>query len=260
MTAERSRPLVEERRREILRMLHAQDRLTVDQLVRHFAVSAVTVRSDLAALEAAVDLVRAHGGALRVDGLDLPLDTKARRHHAEKVRIGAAAAALIRDGETIIIDSGSTAAQVARHIRYQDLQSLTVVTSALDVGAEMTRLPHVRVVVLGGLLRHVSQSTVGPPAEEHLGRLNADHLFLGVDAIDIDAGLSTPDVLEARLNALMIRVSRHVTLVADASKFMRRSLSVIAPLASVHRVITDDAADAATLARLRERGVDVVVV
>lgn len=191
MSVDRSRPLVEERRREILRLLRAQDRVTVEQLVRHFDVSAVTVRSDLAALDAAGDLVRAHGGALRLDGADLPLDTKARRHHSEKVRIGAAAAALIGDGETIVIDSGSTTAEVARHIRFRELRSLTVVTSALNVGAELARLPHVRVIMLGGILRHLSHSTVGPQAEEVLRGLNADHLFLGVDAVDLDAGMST---------------------------------------------------------------------
>ncbi len=260
MGAEHKRLLIEERRREILRLLRTQERLTVEQLVRHFDVSAVTVRSDLATLDASGELVRAHGAALRLDADDLPLDTKARRNHPEKSRIGAAAAARIRDGETVVIDSGSTAAEVARHIRYQKLTSLTVVTSALNVGAELSRLPWVRVVMLGGLLRHVSQSAVGPHAEEVLRGLNADQLFLGVDAIDVEAGLSTPDVLEARLNALMIRVSRRVTVVADASKFMRRSLSVIAPVTAAHALITDTATDPDTIARLRECGLDVVLV
>jgi len=135
-----------------------------------------------------------------------------------------------------------------------------VVTSALNVGAELARLPYVRVIMLGGMLRHLSQSTVGPQAEEVLRGLNADHLFLGVDAVDLEAGMSTPDVLEAQLNALMIRVSRTVTLVADASKFTRRSLSVIGPLSSVQRVVTDDAVDPGIVTQLRARGLDVTVV
>ena len=121
-------------------------------------------------------------------------------------------------------------------------------------------LPHVRVIVIGGLMRHMSYSTVGPQAEQMLNGLNADHLFLGVDGLDPEIGLTTPDVLEAQLNSLMIRMAREVTVVADSSKFSKRSLSVIAGVGEVRRVITDHKADPQMVATLRDRGVEVMLV
>jgi DeoR family transcriptional regulator of aga operon len=260
--AQPPRLLVEERRRHILDLLERQERLTVEELVKKFGVSAVTIRGDLDALADNGEIVRSHGGAIktRESFPDIPLNVKETLHHAEKVRIGHAAAQLIRDGETIVLDSGTTTAEIARQIKFLKLKTLTVVTNGLNIAMELANLPHVRVLMIGGLLRQMSYSTVGPHAEQTLRGLNADRLFLGVDALDPDIGLSTPDVLEAQVNALMIRVSREVTAVADSSKFMRRSLSVIASLSEIHRVITDERAEPQTIALLRARGLDVLVV
>jgi DeoR family transcriptional regulator of aga operon len=118
----------------------------------------------------------------------------------------------------------------------------------------------VRVIMIGGILRHMSYSLVGPHAEQTLRGLNADRLFLGVDGLDPEIGLSTPDVLEAQLNASMIRVSREVVVVADSTKFQRRSLSVIAPLDHVHKVITDDRVSAEMIAALKAHNIEVVIV
>jgi DeoR family transcriptional regulator of aga operon len=255
------RLLVEERRRRILELLDRQERATVDELVARFRVSAVTVRGDLDALADAGSLVRSHGGALkRLDQQDVPIAIKETLHHGEKVRIGQAAAALIRDDETIILDSGTTTAEIARQLTFVKLKSLTVITNALNIAVELAPLSHVRVIMIGGILRQVSCSTVGPQAEQMLRGLHADRLFLGVDGLDPDVGLSTPDVLEAQLNALMIKVSREVTAVADSSKFFRRTLSSIAGLQEVHRIITDDKADPQLVAALRARSLEVMVV
>jgi DeoR family transcriptional regulator of aga operon len=257
-----TRLLVEERRRRILDVLEKQERLTVEELVKKFGVSGVTIRGDLDALAKAGAVVRSHGGALKPsEGYpDVPLAVKETLHHGEKVRIGHAAAALIRDGETVILDSGTTTAEIARQIKFLKLTSLTVITNALNVAMELANLPHVRVLMIGGLLRQMSYSTVGPHAEQTLRGLNVDRLFLGVDALDPDIGLSTPDVLEAQVNALMIKVAREVTAVADSSKFRRRSLSVIAPLSAIHRIITDAGADRELLQALEARNIEVMVV
>jgi DeoR family transcriptional regulator of aga operon len=255
------RLLVEERRRRILELLDGQERATVEELVARFRVSAVTIRGDLDALADAGTLVRSHGGALkRLDQQDVPIAIKATLHHGEKVRIGHAAARLIRDDETIILDSGTTTAEIARQLKSLKLTSLTVITNALNIAVELASLPHVRVIMIGGILRQISCSTVGPQAEQMLRGLHADRLFLGVDGLDPEVGLSTPDVLEAQLNALMIKVSREVTAVADSSKFFRRTLSSIAGLEDVHRIITDDKVDPKVAASLRGRGLEVLVV
>jgi DeoR family transcriptional regulator of aga operon len=254
--------LVEERRQKILDLVEKQGRVTVDELVKRFAVSAVTVRGDLDTLYRSGAVIRSHGGALkRVGALqDTPIDVKETLHHGEKVRIGHAAAQMIRDNETVMLDSGTTTAEVTRHIKFLKLKSLTVITNALNIAMELANLSHVRVIMIGGILRHMSYSLVGPHAEHTLRGLNADRLFLGVDGLDPEIGLSTPDVLEAQLNASMIRVSREVIVVADSSKFKRRSLSVIAKLDSVHKVITDDRATPEMVAALQAHGIEVIVV
>jgi DeoR family transcriptional regulator, aga operon transcriptional repressor len=253
--------LVEERRRRILDLLDEEDRVTVEDLVERFEVSAVTIRGDLDALADGGSLVRSHGGALkRLDDGDIRISVKETLNHREKLRIGQAAARLIRRGDTIILDSGTTTAEIAKQIKSLKLDSLTVITNGLNVAMHLADLAHVRVIMIGGLMRHMSYSTVGPQAEQMLGGLNADHLFLGVDGLDRTIGLTTPDVLEAQLNSLMIKMAREVTVVADSSKFAKRSLSVIAGLGELHRVISDHKADPDLVMTLRDRGIEVVLV
>jgi DeoR family transcriptional regulator of aga operon len=256
------RLLVEERRRRILELLEEQERVTVEELVTRFSVSAVTIRGDLDALADIGAVVRSHGGALKRGDApeDVPITVKETLHHAEKVRIGHAAAQMIKDGETVMLDSGTTTAEIARQIRFLKLRSLNVITNALNIAMELANLPHVRLIMIGGVLRQMSYSLAGPPAEQTLRGLHADRLFLGVDGLDPEIGLMTPDVVEAQLNAVMIQVSREVVVVADASKFQRRSLSVIAKLDVVHKVITDAGTSPEVLAGLRARNVEVIVV
>ncbi len=255
------RLLVEERRRRILALVEEDQRATVSQLVERFGVSAVTIRLDLDALSRAGALVRSHGGAVRrADGLsDLPIGVKQVMHHAEKVRIGERAAEMVRPGEILILDSGTTTVEVARRIRRLGIKPLTVITNALNVASELAALPECRIIMLGGILRPTSLSLVGPQAEQTLKDLNADRLFMGVDGLDPVVGLTTPDVLEAQLNAIMIRVSREVVVVADSSKFNQRSLSLIAKVESVHKIVTDEHADAQTIQALRDRNVEVLI-
>jgi DeoR family transcriptional regulator of aga operon len=257
-----NRMLVEERRRRITELLDAQERVTVEELVKRFDVSAVTIRGDLDALAEVGAVVRSHGGALRrVEAPeDVPITVKETLHHAEKVRIGHAAAQMVKDGETIMLDSGTTTLEIARQIRYVKFRALNVITNALNIAMELASLPHVRLIMIGGILRQMSYSLAGPPAEATVRGLHADRLYLGVDGLDPEIGLMTPDVLEAQLNAQMIQVSREVVVVADASKFQRRSLSIIAKLDGVHKVITDSGVPEETVATLRAHGVEVLVV
>jgi DeoR family transcriptional regulator of aga operon len=256
------RLLVEERRRRILEILDRQERVTVEELVRRFGVSAVTIRSDLDSLAEDGALVRSHGGALRPADApeDVPIAVKQTRRHAEKVRIARAAVRMIGDGETVILDSGSTTLEIARQLRTLEVESLSVITNALNIAMEIAALSRVRLIMTGGILRQMSYSLAGPPAELVLDRLRADRLFLGVDGFDPDIGLMTPDVFEARLNAHMIDVAREVVVVADSTKFMRRSLSVIADLEKVHKLITDTGVLPDQVEELKARGVEVILV
>lgn len=255
------RIFLEERHQRIRELVTTYERVTVRELAKYFGVSGVTIREDLETLARAGDVVRSHGGAMRpTAGEDVPLSVKRALHRGKKVRIARAASQLISNGETIILDSGTTTAEIASDIRRLPLRSLTVITNALNVANELSSLSHVHLIMIGGLLRHVSSSLVGPQAEQVLQSLHADRLFLGVDSLDPEIGLMTPDVLEARLNALMIEVSEQVIAVADSSKFNRRSLSVIAGVEKLHKLITDSSASPEVVAALRSRGVEVILV
>jgi len=138
------------------------------------------------------------------------------------------------------------------------LQSVTVITHALNIASELMEASTLSVIMIGGLLRPVSGSFVGPQAETMLREFHADRLFLAVDGFDLELGPSTPDLLEAQLNTAMMRVSKEVNVVADFSKLGRRSLSCISPLSGVHRLITDTRAPAEFIEALRNSKIDVI--
>jgi DeoR family transcriptional regulator, aga operon transcriptional repressor len=253
--------LIAERRRRICEFLRTDGRVTVEGLASRFGISQVTIRADLSALESAGALIRTHGGALpREQNEDEPLGVKQLQHHTEKARIAQAAAALIQDGETIILDSGTTTAEIARALRKADFKSINVITNALNVAALLVDIAFVRLIVPGGILRRESNSLSGPMAEAALANLHADRLYLGADGLDPELGVMTPHLQEAELNAKMIRISRQIVVVADSSKLLRRNISLIAKAEQIHMLITDRAAPADAVDALRRQGVDVRLV
>lgn len=256
------RLLVEERRRKILNLVNDAGRVTVTEIVRRFGVSAVTARTDLDALAATGSVVRSHGGALcpQEPTRDYPVSFKATLHQAEKSRIGKAAASLVQASETIILDNGTTTLEIARHLKAMKLQNLTVITNALNIATELADSPGIMLIMLGGLLRQISSSFVGPQAEAMLAELHADRLFLAVDGFNLEIGPSTPDVLEAHLNEGMMDAARETTIVADFSKLGRRSVSRIGSIERVHRLVTDAHAAPSFIDSVREKGIDVIVV
>jgi DeoR family transcriptional regulator, aga operon transcriptional repressor len=258
----RARLLTEQRRRNLLDLVDQNGQVTVVDLVKRFSISAVTVRSDLDALASIGAIVRSHGGAVRrlEATQDYPLRTKETLHHIEKVRIGKAAAELVRAGETIILDSGSTTAEIARHLKKLKLPLLTVITNALNIAAELADHAGISLMMIGGLLRPISCSFVGPQAEAMMNDFHADRLFLAVDGFDLENGPSTPDVLEAQLNNVMIRSAKEVNVVADFSKLGRRSVSKIGPFDRIRRLITDKRAAPEFTEGLRKKGIEVIEV
>jgi len=260
--ARRPEPMgLEQRRRAIRGLLQEQPQVSVVELARRFGVSAVTVRADLTALDDIGALVRVHGGALpRSESDELPIDIKQNFHRAEKMRIAAAAVELIENGQTIILDSGTTTAEIAKLIRGLKLQSLNVITNALNIAVLLASAPFIDLIIPGGMLRRRSWSLSGHAAESAIRDLQADTLFLGVDSLDPQVGLMTPYPLEAQLNAQMIRIARRVIAVTDSSKLLRRNLSVISNVDQVDLLITDRAADARAIKAMRARGVEVKLV
>lgn len=253
--------LIEERRRLIKSLIDSQGRVTVEELSARFGISLVTIRTDLNALAEIGAIVRIRGGALaQSDTEDLPISVKQNLFRNEKCRIAEAAVKLISDGQTIILDSGTTTAEIAKQIRGLKLHSINIITNALNIAVLLANTPHVTLIMPGGVLRQSSYSLSGPQAELALSGLHADLLFLGFDGLDPEIGLMTPHLLEARLNGQMIKMTRRVIAVGDSSKLQRRNLSVIAKPEQIHQLITDTGAKPDTIAALQQHGVDVVLV
>jgi DeoR family transcriptional regulator of aga operon len=247
------------RRQQILQQLLEQGSVQVADLVGRYGVSAVTIRTDLGHFEEQGLATRTHGGATLVrtppqeqdihekDALNLPL----------KESIGARAAQLVQPGDNIIIDSGSTTMTLARHLRGH--RDVTVMTNGLNIAWELANAAGVNVLLTGGQLRKQSLSLQGSQAEARLNPYSFDTLFLGVDGLDLQFGLTTHDEAEARLNHRMVERARRIVVLTDASKFGRVSLHRIAYLDQIHAVITDAGIDEATREGLQRRGIDVVV-
>ena len=241
-------------------MVKSDGRVLVGGLAKHFRTSQVTIRKDLDVLQAQGLILRSHGGALPAQtGVleDPTLREKEKLHRKEKLQIAAAATHMVKEGQVIILDSGTTTTAIARALR--EFENLTVITNAVNIAAELSG-SSVEVLLTGGTLRKNSFSLVGPIAEETLHRLNADILFLGVDGFDIHYGLSTPNLLEAKVNRAMMDVARLTVAVCDSSKFGRRSLSSIAQVSEIQHLICDRGISKHDLAALKKAGLEITLV
>ncbi len=248
------------RRMFILEKLDKNGQVDVPGLSQELKVSEVTIRNDLIRLEQKNMLIRARGGAIKVDrvAIDFNLSDKNKQHLEEKKRIGKAAAALVEDGDTIILDSGTTTMEIARNL--SNVDNLTVITNALNIANQMADHQKANVIIPGGLLRKNSLSLVGGAAEENFKNYFCDKLFLAVDGFNTTHGLSTPNVEEAHLNRVMIEISKQVIVVADSSKFHKRSFAFISPVTDVHAVVTDAAIPAEDRKKLENAGIKVIIV
>jgi DeoR family transcriptional regulator of aga operon len=229
-------------------------------LARRFQTSQVTIRKDLDELHAHGLVHRTHGGALPAhEGAleDPTLREKQKLHRKEKLWIAEAAARRVQEGQVVILDSGTTTTEIARALR--NFRNLTIVTNAVNIAADLSGSA-VELILTGGSMRKNSFSLVGPIAEETLHRLNADWLFLGVDGFDVQYGLTTPNLLEAKVNRVMVEVSKRTVAVCDSSKFGRRSLSLIVPPSALHQVITDKNVPRADVRALKKAGIEVTLV
>jgi DeoR family transcriptional regulator of aga operon len=252
--------LIEERRQHVLATIRREGRALVSELSDSLGISRITIRKDLDHLEAQGLIQRTHGGALTPQGgtsLDRSIAEKQQVHLAEKQKIAAAAVKMVENGQCVLLDSGTTTTAIARALR--DRSGLTVITNAVNIASELAGSDF-DVILTGGTLRRNSSSLVGPLAEDMLREMRADILFLGVDGFDSTFGITTPNLLESRVNRAMIQASSKVVAVCDSSKFRHRSLALIAPPTAIHTVITDNKIDPADLEALRALGVEVILV
>ncbi len=249
-----------ERHQYILARLQKEGKVNVLDLCNDLNVSSVTIRKDLKLLEDKNLLFRTHGGATLSNPYtaDRPVNEKEKIRSDEKNEIGMAAAALVEPHDCIIIASGTTVLSLARSLKPQG--SLTVITAALNVATTLNQNPEIEVLILGGVLRKSSSSATGIYAERVLEDFSCSKLFLGVDGIDLEFGLSTTNVMEAQLNRKMIAASQKTIVLADSSKFGKRGFGRICGLEDIDQVITDKCISDHMLETLRGMGIEVTIV
>jgi DeoR/GlpR family transcriptional regulator of sugar metabolism len=249
----------EERLEKILALFEKDNRLVTKDLPERFNTTSVTIRKDLAILEQRGLLKRTHGGAIRTKKLypGLALNEKEKINLDEKIRIAKKAATLISKGDTIILDSGSTTSLLAKEIK--NLQGITVITNAINIANELLQ-SDIEVILIGGLLLKQTLTMFGPLADIALRKITADKLFMGVDGIDFEVGLTTPNIQEAETSRVMMEISGEVILVVDSSKFGRRSLGVISKVNEINRIITTKKLTESEVEKLNKGDVEIIIV
>ncbi|SFC48484.1 DeoR family transcriptional regulator, aga operon transcriptional repressor [Parapedobacter composti] len=248
-----------ERHQFIMNQLQQNGAVNVLELCKLLEVSSVTIRKDLKLLEDRQLLFRTHGGATLNNPytIDRTVFEKEKIQAAEKAAIAREAASLITDNDSVIIASGTTVQAMAQEI--QPIGNLTVVTSALNVAVQLIKHPNVEILQLGGILRKSSTSVTGRYAESILNDFFCSKLFLGVDGIDLDFGLTTTNAQEAHLNRKMMEVSQRVIVLADSTKFGRRGFGRICGIEEVDQIITDNGVSPQTVKALERMGVKVTI-
>ena len=252
-----------ERQEHIARIVEEHGRARVGDLAAQFHVSAVTIRKDLLVLEAEHRLVRAHGGAIAMDRSrpELAFEIRERLQADEKQLIGAAGAALVHDGESIVMDASTTALSVARHLKARGGWSqLTVITNGLRLASDLAGHPGIVVLMLGGRVRWEALSVVGQLGDGLFSRINVQKAFLGAAGFTLDSGLADATDEEAQIKRSMVAAAREVIAIVDHTKWERAAFATFCPTEKVDIVLTDTAAPADMVRTLADRGVDVRLV
>jgi len=249
-----------ERQEHISRVVEEHGRARVTDLAGRFGVSAVTIRKDLLALEAEHRLVRTHGGAITVDRSrpELAFEIRERLQADEKARIGAAAAALVHDGESIVMDASTTSLSVARHIKARGGWSqLTVITNGLRLASELAGHPGITVLMLGGRVRWEALSVVGQLGDGLFRRVNVQKAFLGAAGFTPESGLADATDEEAQIKRSMVAAAREVIAIVDHTKWERAAFATFCKTDEIDIVMTDEQAPDAMVRTLVERGIHV---
>ena len=231
-----------ERRLAINNKILKEKRLLISDLQKEFNTSVVTIRKDLDFLENKGVLKRVHGGALLNEyiGGNLSIAEKEKIHYKEKEKIAVFANSLIKEGDIIILDSGFTAVHIARKLKLRS--GLRIITNGLNVANEIAESDN-ELIMIGGVFNKETYGNSGKLAENVIRNSVVDKLFLGVNGIDFEVGITAYNHIEAELNKLMIEVAKETIIIADSSKFGKRQMGFISKIENIDRIITDKSLD-----------------
>ncbi|OWU68354.1 DeoR/GlpR family DNA-binding transcription regulator [Marinibacterium profundimaris] len=249
-----------ERQQKIVDQLNIHGRVDVLELAEELDVSGVTIRADLAYLERSQILRRIRGGAIsaRPSRYERPPEMNAVMHSAEKEAIAGLAASMIRDGETIIMDTGSTVTALASQIPHT-LTDIAVVTNSLSVAAILSEHPGATVIVTGGTLRPKLNSLVSPFGELLLREINADVAFMSCAGVHAQKGFTNSNWQEAEIKKSMIQAAGKVVFLADHSKLKHVATAKIAALTEADMLITDNNASVEVVKEMRGLGLELII-
>jgi DeoR/GlpR family transcriptional regulator of sugar metabolism len=243
-----------QRRQEILRAVRSGT-AHVSDLAESFGVSEMTVRRDLGALARDGKLERVHGGAVEAGG-EPGFEKIEVERFENKNRMGAAAAAMVSDGQTVMVDIGTSTLQLARHLHGK---RITVVTTNLAVVEELLPDPDIELVLPGGIVRRNYRSLVGVLAEDSLRQIKSDILFLGTSGVDVDMGVWDTTMVEVPIKRLMIAGAQEVVLLADIAKFAMTGMVRVCGPESIDHIVTDAPLPAACRSAVDAAGIEVIV-
>ena len=250
---------ISQRHQEIIAMIREKKHITVSEISKLLGVSEVTIRKDFNYLEEKSLIFRHHGGASLNNpyASDLPISQKQNIKIDEKNKIAEKAVSFIEENDVIILGSGTTTYNMVSYLPKD--KEITIITSSLLVAARLCEFPNIQILQIGGNVRHSSQSTVGPNAQQMMLQFSANKLFLGVDGIDKDFGISTSNVEEAYLNQLMIKNSNKSFVLCDETKFGKKGLGKICNINEIDCLITNQELDFEFESILAKNAVNVVV-
>jgi DeoR/GlpR family transcriptional regulator of sugar metabolism len=248
-----------ERQRAILRRLETQLRISVPDVCAEFGVSETTARRDLESLAGQGLLQRIHGGAIlaRRATPESPMLLRSQEQSAEKQRIGRSAAALVQDGDTVFLGSGTTVLEVARNLRGH--RNLTVLTNSLPVLNTLVSLDGLTLVGLGGVVRDSELSLIGHITEQALAEVRADRVIMGIRALSLEQGLTNDFLPETLTDRAIQRIGGQVIVVADHTKCGAVAAAYVAPLTAMQVLVTDDQAPPEFVDAVRQQGIEVVI-
>lgn len=249
----------EERRQKLFEVLKQHSSMSVTELAKLLNVSEATIRRDLNELQELGMIERTHGGALlsTFSKFEPAYVDKTDKFLEQKQKIGAVAASLIENGETIILDSGTTTLQVLKHLKGK--QNITVITNAVNFAQEIDINNDIEMVIIGGNVKFNTQALVGPLVQENLINFHADKVFIAANGFTLEKGFTTPDITEAFTKRAMVQGASKAIAVLDHSKFGKTSLTTIVPPSDVDILITDSGINQQMKKEIENLGIQVII-